>query len=103
MVLIINLEQTSLVIRALCEREYLQPSSVLSLDSDRVQRIKHSSGVCVSCERGDVTFELYCMYNSFLQGIFTINISHQLTERKSGVVLVLHTPIIKYIFEIHLV
>ena len=36
MVLIINLEQTSLVIRALCEREYLQvskPLSVLSLDS----------------------------------------------------------------------
>ena len=51
MVLIINLEQTSLVIRALCEREYLQPSSVLSLDSDRVQRIEHSSGECVSCER----------------------------------------------------
>ena len=46
MVLIINLEQTSLVIRALCEREY-----VLSLDSDRVQRIEHSSGECVSCER----------------------------------------------------
>ena len=36
MVLIINLEQTSLVIRALCEHEYLQvskPLSVLSLDS----------------------------------------------------------------------
>ena len=59
MVLIINFEQTSLVIRALCEHEYLQPSSVLSLDSDRVQRIEHSSGECVSCERGDVTFELY--------------------------------------------
>ena len=50
-VLIINLEQTSLVIRALCEREYLQPSSVLSLEIDRVQRIEHSSGECVSCER----------------------------------------------------
>ena len=61
MVLIINLEQTSLVIRALCEREYLQPSSVLSLDSDRVQRIEHSSGECVSCKRGDVTLELYCI------------------------------------------
>ena len=49
------------MIRALCEREYLQPSSVLSLDSDRVQRIEHSSGECVSCERGDITSELYCM------------------------------------------
>ena len=49
------------MIRALCEREYLQPSSVLSLDSDRVQRIEHSSGECVSCERGDVTSELYRM------------------------------------------
>ena len=43
---LINLEQTSLVIQALCEREYLQPSSVLSLDSDQVQRIEHSSGEC---------------------------------------------------------
>ena len=47
------------MIRALCEREYLQPSSVLSLNSDRVQRIEHSSGERVSCERGDVTLELY--------------------------------------------
>ena len=39
------------MIRALCEREYFQPSSVLSLDSDRVQHIEHSSGECVSCER----------------------------------------------------
>ena len=42
------------MIRALCEREYLQvskPSSALSLESDRVQRIEHSSGECVSCER----------------------------------------------------
>ena len=50
------------MIRALCEREYLQPSSVLSLDSDRVQRIEHSSGECVSCEQGDVTLELYRTY-----------------------------------------
>ena len=54
------------MIRALCEREYLQPSSVLSLDSDRVQRIEHSSGECVSCERGDVTSELYCTFIKYI-------------------------------------